>query len=158
MMSPATGPHWTRVAGVVVTGYGVASGRSYGADEQGTIARQIPHFQKLGLDLTAYHPATINVSIAPRELTIHSPEFIFRQVAWTEDHGPEDFSFSRCKLEVAATQYTAWLYYPHPETKPGHLHPPTLAEIISPFIGGIAPGSRIQLLLDPTEVRVSSEE
>lgn len=150
-----TNSHWVQVDGIVIRGYGAASGRSLGSEAEGTIAQQIPHFRELGLDLSDCYPATINVSIAPMEFTIHNPRYEFNGVAWTQDHAPEDFSFCQCRLRVRGAMYDALLYYPHPETKPGHFHPRSTAEIVSRYIGGITPGTNVSLFLDSTEVRIT---
>ena len=54
------------ISAVVVKGHGVASG--VGGDPrfpQGTLRIQFPIFSALGLDLSGYHPGTINLSISP---------------------------------------------------------------------------------------------
>lgn len=87
------------VEGVVVRGHGVASGLSPSTPYPGgTIALQLPHFAARGLDLSSIHPATINVDITPCRLSILRPAHTFRDVQWTNLHGPETFSFMRCWL------------------------------------------------------------
>ena len=55
-----------QATGVVVAGHGVASGRA--ADSPfaaGTIELQAPHFAALGLDLSPFVMATVNLDLAP---------------------------------------------------------------------------------------------
>lgn len=144
---------WLRVPGVVTTGYGVASGAD--GSEPGTVAVQIPHFQSRGLDLSACFAGTINVSIAPRRWAMIDARHTFREVAWSPDVPAETFSFSPCRIVTAEGEVEGYVYYPHPETKPDHFHPPTVVEVIAPFVKGIAPGSPVELLLDPAEVKAS---
>jgi hypothetical protein len=147
--------NWITIDGIVQQGYQVASGLATNSPyEQGTIALQIPVFQALGFDLSRFFPATLNVSITPTQFAMHQPEFTFRQVEWTDRHPPEDFSFSRCRLEFATIQYDGFVYYPHPETKRNHWQNSSLLEILAPQISGIAYGDRLALWLNPTEIHL----
>ena len=57
---------WQTVRARVVEGHRVASGRNGNPRfPGGTLRMQAPFFRELGLDLSAYHRGTINVSIAP---------------------------------------------------------------------------------------------
>ena len=49
------------------------------------------------------------------------------------------------------------IYYPHPETKPEHHQPPTVIEILAPFIEGLSLGNAVHLQLDSSEVEVRRE-
>jgi len=144
---------WLRVPGVVSTGYGVASGA--GGSGPGTVGAQIPHFTALGLDLSSCFAGTINVSIAPRQWAMIAARHTFEEVAWSPDVPAETFSFSPCRITTADEEVEGYVYYPHPETKPDHFHPPTVIEVIAPFIKTIAPGTPVQLLLNPAEVEIS---
>jgi hypothetical protein len=117
---------------------------------------QRPYFADRGFDLSAYYPATLNVSIRPATFRLQAPELTFRQIAWTDLHPPEDFSFSRCRLEFGGRWYDGWIYYPHPETKVRHFQDPSLVEIIAPFIPGIAYDSPVQLALKSAEVKLDA--
>ncbi len=144
-------PHWVKVTGIVVEGYKVASGMS-SPISKGTIVRQIPFFKQCGLDLSAFHPATLNISITPKILIVARPRHTFRWVKWLPDHRPEDFSFSPCRMRFGGHEHNAFIYYPHPETKLGHPHPPSIIEIIAPFIVGIENGASVDLYLNTEEV------
>jgi hypothetical protein len=146
---------WQSVAGTVQRGHQVASGL---ADDSpypaGTIALQRPHFAARGLDLSAYYPGTINVSIAPLCFAIDRPAYCFRQVQWTDRHPPEDFSFADCQLVVAGRRYAGLIYYPHPETKAQHFQNPAIVEILAPPIAGISYGMTLELGLNRQQIRL----
>lgn len=146
---------WQVVHGVVVEGYGVASGRSGSPYPRGTIEMQTPHFAERGLDLTPYYAATINVNIQPRTFFVTAPAHTFRNVRWSPEHEPEDFSFSACRVRVREHWVDGLVYYPHPETEIGHPHDPSTVEVLAPFIPGIEIGAVVDLALDGREISVS---
>jgi len=152
---PDDGPDWKEVRGVVVRGHRVASGLNPATPHPlGTIRLQIPHFARRGLDLTGWHPATINVSIAPRRFTLRAPCYTFRNVAWTSLHPGEDFSFCRCRVVYGGEAVAGWVYTPHPDTKPDHVQPPDVLEIITRYLDGLTYGVPLILRLPPTEITV----
>ena len=140
--------------GVVCEGYGVASGIRCAVFPGGTIAAQLPHFKERGLDLYHCFSGTLNVSVAPHVLTMVDPQFTFEAVEWSPGHPRETFSFSPCRLLFRARPAAGYIYYPHPETKPAHPHPPSLVEVLAPFIEGIAYGVGVALEVDQREVRI----
>jgi hypothetical protein len=148
------------LTGIVVPGYGVASGRS--ADSPypaGTIAMQAPLFRALGLDLDGYFLGTLNLSIAPNTFKPLNPDYCFDELQWAEGFPPETFSFYRCQiqsLEQNPTQpaINAWIYYPHPETKIGHFQPNSLLEIIAPLIAPLKYGDRLSLRLSSQQIQI----
>ena len=146
----------TVISGVIVAGYRVASGPSKDYP-YGTLEKQIPLFKQRGLNLERFHPGTINVSIAPATFEMVNPEYTFRQVAWTDLHPPEDFSFSRCTVRFKGGKYAGYVYYPHPETKKRHFESASLLEIISGFIPEIQYGERVELELNANEIRIQME-
>jgi len=141
------------VFGTVVEGHQVASGLSkqypYGSLEQ-----QKPFFKACGLDIDRFYLGTLNVSIAPLRFEMVRPAYTFRQIAWTDLHPPEDFSFSPCRVRFQGREYEGYVYYPHPETKIRHFQNPSLVEVITEKIPGIEYGTRIELALDPAAIRV----
>lgn len=156
-----TGVVWRRVAGRVNEGHKVASGRSAAKPyPAGTIALQIPFFRELGLDLSGYFPATLNISIAPYDFEMKAPEFAFRGVRWTELHPPEDFFFSRCRVIFRGTPRAGLVYYPDPATKARHFQPKSMLEVLTFPIEGICYGAEIELELNSAEIelRRSAEE
>ena len=134
-------------------GYRVASGPSKDYP-YGTLEKQIPLFKQRGLDLERFHYGTLNVSIAPLSFEMVKPAYTFRQVAWTDLHPPEDFSFSPCMVRFKGGEYPAYVYYPHPETKKRHFESASLMEIISVFIPEISYGDRVDLAVNEDEIHI----
>lgn len=136
----------------VVQGHRVASGSNGDARfPGGTIRMQTPHFASLGLDLTAFHPATLNVSIAPRFYQIVAPRLTFRAVKWHPTEPAEDFSFFDVKVTLPGNDPVSGLIYqPHPETKPEHFQKPDVLELLLPFLSAVSYGDAL-LLETPAE-------
>lgn len=146
---------WIEVEGTVIRGHGVASGSGKSSPyPEGTVKLQKPFFEALGLDLAGFHEGTLNVDIAPLRFRLVAPAHTFRRVEWTHLHPPEDFSFSRCRLIHGGQEVDGWIYTPHPETKADHFQPPTMLEVLAPFVPGIAYGDRVSLRLAAGEVEV----
>jgi hypothetical protein len=144
---------YTLVPGTVMEGYRVASGPSKDYP-YGTLEKQIPLFKQRGLDLERFYYGTLNVSIAPLSFEMVKPAYTFRQVAWTDLHPPEDFSFSPCTVWFKDRDYPAYVYYPHPETKKRHFESASLMEIISVFIPEISYGDRVDLAVNEDEIHI----
>lgn len=147
-----------RLSGRLVRGHQVASGAN--GDPKfpgGSIAMQIPHFRERGLDLSGYHPATLNISISPWRYLLLGAPWSFRQVAWHPTEPAEDFSFIPAAVRpVAGGDWVDGLvYHPHPETKPAHVQPPGLIEILAKqLIPGLVYGDGMELALSPEYVAV----
>ena len=136
-----------RVEGTVVRGHRVASGASDSSPyADGTIAMQSPIFRRLGIDLSPFYPATINVDISPLRYSILESAKRLDRVRWCDEHPPETFSFSDCTVVYLGVEYTAMIYYPHPETKVTHFQADTVLEILAPFIPGLDYGSLIAVV------------
>lgn len=135
------------VKGVVVAGYGVASGQSAGLP--GTILLQKPYFLARGLDLRHCFNGTINVDISPLEPIAVNGDYYFCDVKWHPEVNAENFSFVECWLWFNNKRYRGHVYYPHPETKPGHVQPDSVLEIMAPLIPDLVYGSPIRLELAP---------
>lgn len=144
------------VAGEVIQGHQVASG---GAEDSpypdGSIALQMPHFARLGLDLSDFYPGTLNVSIAPKSFELANADYRFEHLQWIDGFAPETFSFCRCNLIFAEVSRSALVYYPHPETKTQHFHNASLLEILAPKIDGIAYGDKVSLELNSNQFILS---
>lgn len=144
---------WIVVSGIIVEGHRVASQPSkdypYAALE-----KQKPYFKERGLDLEPYFLGTLNVSIARLSFELVNPEVTFPLVAWTDLHPPETFSFSPCKVRFLGIEYEGMVYYPHPETKIRHFQDPSLIEVLAEFIPGIGYGSKVELLLNPEQIKI----
>jgi len=143
------------INGKLIQGHQVASGTSPTSPyPQGTIATQMPFFQKLGLDLTEYFQGTLNVDISPYTCKVKNPQLTFRQVNWTQFHPPEDFSFSPCQVLYNDASYEGWVYYPYPETKIRHFHNPSVMELIAVPIPHIKYGDLLQIVINPLEIEI----
>jgi hypothetical protein len=147
---------WTSVPGVLVKGYGVASGPSQDYP-YGTLERQIPIFRERGLDLSAYFLGTLNIDIRPATFDLVKPEFTFRDVRWTDLHPPEHFSFSRCKVVHQTATHDGWIYYPHPETKRRNFQNRSLIEVIAAFIARLNYGDPLEILLNPDRIALGQD-
>ena len=155
--SPESGLFWW--AGRLVEGHGVASGRA--ADSPypaGTIALQTPFFRAHGLDLSPYQPATLNLDFGAGCWQLRDPDHCLPHLRWTDRHPPETFSFWRCRLRLLAEpgaagamvppssatvlgEWSALIYYPHPETKRAHHHSPSRLEVLAPPLGSLRLGA-----------------
>ncbi|MEM8830609.1 MAG: hypothetical protein AAGE96_14805 [Cyanobacteria bacterium P01_G01_bin.19] len=143
----------TKISGIVRPGHQVASGMAKDSPYAfGTLKMQLPHFQKLGLDLSDYFLGTLNISIAPHKFKIKNPQYTFPLVKWHPDYQPETFSFSPCQLTFRETVYRGLIYYPHPETKIGHFQSDSIIEVISYPISEIKYGDAVKLRVDSSEV------
>lgn len=138
----------SRLIGRIVSGHGVASGRSDGSPyPAGTIAMQTPVFRQAGLDLSDCWPGTINLSFAPLELRLKDPDHCFPHLRWTDLHPPETFSFWRVDLIAEnGQQACGWVYRPHPETKQRHWQSSSTLELLAPRLNGVKPNSRMEIV------------
>lgn len=148
---------WITIPGVVTKGYGVASGSDSTRFPGGTIRAQLPHFLARGVDISPYYPGTLNIDIAPRRFTIIRPSHTLTDVSWWPGVPAETFSFSQCRILLPTGPIDGMVYYPHPETKPEHHQPPTVIEILVPFIEGLSLGSTVHLQLNSSQVEVHRE-
>lgn len=139
----------------IVPGHRVASGLN--GDPRfpgGTIRMQQPHFARLGLDLTAFHPATLNVSIAPCFYQIVAPRLTFRSVKWHPTEPAEDFSFFDARVTLPGSDPVYGLIYqPHPETKPEHFQKPDVLELLLPFLSAVSYGDALLLKTPAGQMR-----
>ena len=142
-----------QISGMLVQGHQVAS-RPSKEYPYGTLEKQKPYFQQLGLDLSDCFNGTLNVSIAPLTFNIISAQYTFELVNWTDLHPPETFSFSHCKVIFISEEYSGWVYYPHPETKKSHFQEPSVLEIVTQKISGIQYGDTLRLELNPDEIDI----
>ena len=149
---------WVRVEGIVTRGHGVASGSNPDTPyPTGTLEAQLPLFRERGLDLTKFYPGTLNVSIIPLRFAVTRPSYRFEYVEWSKAHPPETFSFSPCQVEFDGEHHEAWLYYPHPETKARHFQSGSTMEIISHWIEGVGPGTRLEIDVDSEEIVIVND-
>lgn len=133
------------IPGILLKGYGVASGQGNTPYSEGSIGLQAPFFKELGLDIGGFFFGTLNIDIHPLTFEVTKPDFHFPQVKWTERHPPEDFSFVRGHISFQGIQHPALLYYPSPKTKNAHHHTASTMEILAPFIDEISTNSTVEL-------------
>lgn len=147
---------WQAFSATIVTGHQVASGNN--RDPRfpgGTIRMQLPHFHMRGLDLSAFHPGTINVSIAPLTYQVLKAAKTLRDVKWHPTEPAEDFSFFDVEaLTDKRPPVRGYIYYPHPETKPTHFQKPDVLELLLPFIDGLEYGTSLHLRTRESQIRV----
>jgi hypothetical protein len=142
----------------LVAGHGIASGQAAASPyPAGSIALQTPFFLAAGVDLAPYFAGTLNLRARQGEWRLLEPDHLVEQLRWTDRHPPETFSFWRCRLRRPTPSPTwedwpALIYHPHPETKARHFQPPDLLEVLAPWIPGLAPGSELELGVDPERV------
>jgi len=131
-----------------IPGHGVASGMS--KDPRfpgGTLAMQSPFFQTAGLDLSDFHPGTLNLLLLGRLIKLLNPKHSFSKVKWSANYPAENFSFFPCELKIPMSEpsFPALLYWPHPSTKPEFHQPEGSYEFLAPFIDGLNHGDIIHL-------------
>lgn len=107
---------------------------------------QLPHFLRLGLDLSHLYPGTLNVSIAPKRYRVVRPCYSFPALKWHPVEPAEDFSFFDARLLLPdQPAVEGFIYYPHPETKPEHFQSPDVLELLFPRVEGLDYGMEILL-------------
>lgn len=117
---------------------------------------QVPHFARLGLDLSTYHRGTLNLDISPFSYRPLKPRRTFEQVQWHPVEPAETFSFFDAQLLHAGKTHEVLIYLPHPETKPEHFQAPTTLEILAPWIDGLGYETVIQLAIDPAQMMLTA--
>jgi hypothetical protein len=147
---------------VLTRGHRIASGLAGDPRfPKGTLALQLPLFKARGLDLLAlgFHPATLNLSIAPLTWEPRRPKLTLRGVHWTDRFPPEDFSFFDCRLApaVGPASVQGLVYYPHPETKPDHFQDPTIIEVFAPKFETISYGETLGIELPPDQISIRDQ-
>lgn len=135
---------WT--AGIVIAGYGVASGRDKDSGyPEGTIALQKPYFLEKGVDLSLFYPGTLNVDLSP--LAPIPGNAIFDGVLRWHSDIEERFLLVPIQIRIKEKTYAGLWYYPHPDTKPAHFQKKTVVELLLPWIDGIGEGEVVQVKL-----------
>ncbi|PWL38837.1 hypothetical protein DKG77_11385 [Flagellimonas aquimarina] len=137
----------------VIPGYGAASGKKEDPRYPGgTILMQTPYFKRLGLDLSTYHPGTLNVDISPFSYSIRKPKFFFNQIKWTNHIPPENFYFFDIIVEYKKVKYEGLIYMPDPKTKTEHKQSKTTLELILPKIDGIMYDDVLGIKIDQQQI------
>ena len=133
--------------GVIVQGHRVASGLNGNPRfPGGTLRMQLPFFAQLGLDLSVYHPGTLNVSIAPLSCRVIKARLTFRNLKWHPTEPAEDFSFFDVTVHRdGAAPVAGLIYFPHPDTKPAHFQRAGVLELLLPWTEGFNYGAPIRM-------------
>lgn len=147
---------WQSIKCELIAGHQVASGKATDSPyPAGSIVLQMPFFKNLGLDLSGFYPATLNLSIQPKRFEWLKPDFKFEQVKWIEGFPEETFWLAKCVIIFNNQEYPGWIYYPLPETKTQHYHSDQVLEIISMRIPGIQYGDKILLQYHPDKIYIT---
>lgn len=147
---------WIVARGIVTQGHGVASGQARNPRfPQGTLKLQKPLFKAQGFSLEGYFLGTINLSISPRRYRVKQPKATFKNVDWSSDSPPEDFSFFDCRVLLdAGKKQPGLIYYPHPETKPEHFQSPDILEVLTDFIQDLSYGDELTLEINGEQMEI----
>lgn len=142
------------IPATIVQGHRVASGLNGNPRfPGGTVRMQLPFFEALGLDLNAFYPGTLNVSIAPLSYRFVTPRYTFRDLKWHPEDPAEDFSFIDVVVHRGeASPVSGWIYFPHPETKPTHFQKSDVLELLLPWTEGLDYGTQIELEVPPEQM------
>lgn len=151
--------NWQSFSARVVPGHRVASGQNGNPRfPGGTLRMQGPYFKALGLDLGAYHPGTLNVSIAPCRYRVVRPRHTFHQVKWHPTEPAEDFSFFDVRLILPdGIRVSGLVYFPHPDTKPEHFQQPDVLEILLPFVEAVDYGAELAFEIPRDQMVIGCE-
>lgn len=145
----------------VKAGHGVASGRSTTDTRfpRGTIRLQEPFFKEKGFDFQAYFGGdfvrgTLNLSLSPRRFTIESPEYVLKDVKWTDLLPAENFFLSPAEIHFQGRAFKALIYIPDPATKPDHFQAPDIIEVIAESVPNLDYGDEVELAYNPEAIKV----
>lgn len=146
------------IPAIIVQGHRVASGLNGNPRfPGGTLRMQLPFFRELGLDLSAYHLGTLNVSITPLSYRVMNPKWTFRALKWHPTEPAEDFSFFDVIVHREdKPSISGLIYFPHPETKPEHFQKPEVLELLLPWMEGLTYGQKIWLEAPAEQMRIES--
>jgi hypothetical protein len=149
---------WQTFTARVIQGHRVASGLNGNPHfPGGTLRMQAPFFRKLGVDLAAFHPGTVNVSIAPHRYRPGRARHTFRDVKWHPTEPAEDFSFFDLRLiRAGLSPLAGFIYYPHPDTKPTHFQQLDVLELLLPFVEGMHYGMELTLETPADQLSIES--
>jgi hypothetical protein len=147
--------------GRLISGHGVASGQSTkdARFPEGTISLQERVFRERGFDLPSYFKGpfvrgTLNIRFAEGVVAIRRPDFVFRDVSWTEFFPPENFFLSQCVVKFASREFRGLIYIPDPATKPDHFQDAQTVEVIAETIPGLKYGDTLEVIFDSDAVDI----
>ncbi len=126
----------------------------------GTIRPQLPFFRAALPIFDSYFdapvfPATLNLAVDGCAIRIGKPTHFLPDIKWTDRFPPESFYLSPCAIIVADRRYRGLLYIPDAATKPDHVQPANVVEVLSAHIPALRYGDAVQLVyaLDAIEIR-----
>lgn len=147
---------WQTFTARVLQGHRVASGMNRNPRfPGGTLKMQAPFFRELGVDIDAFHPGTINISLTPLRYRVKQPRHTFRNLRWHPVEPAEDFSFFDLRLlRDGQPDLPGLIYFPHPETKPEHFQQPDVLELLLPHVDGMHYGMELTLAVPVEQMAV----
>ena len=141
--------------GTIIAGHGAASGQ--GNDPRypkGTLHLQIPHFEALGIDISAFHQGTLNVDLGDKSVYPVNPKYKAMGIQWSSYIPPENFFFFDVRVRFEGQSYKGLIYMPDPATKTDHFQDPSMLELLLPEIPGIESGKSISLEVEDAQIRI----
>lgn len=155
---------WGTASGEIARGHRVASGASGDPRfPEGTIAAQLPLLRCAIPDLDTYlhGPAfagTINVRFGGARVRLRRPELFVPELRWTAHFPPESFHLSRAVLTVEdRPPLPVFLYIPDPATKPDHIQPDSIVELLAAFAPGLGYGMSVTLRYATAALSIAEE-
>ncbi len=137
--------------GVIHRGHGVASGRTEDVRfPKGTLAMQIPYFERTGLNLSEFFSGTLNILFKDYQFQLGQPSYSFPSVKWSPDLPAENFSFYSCNIQLGKDEAVckSLVYWPHPSTKPEFVQDSRVLEVLAPYLSGVQYGREIIVSAD----------
>lgn len=150
----------TTIQGIVVEGHGIASGKNEFHGIGSTIKAQYVAFKERGFDMEAHdlYYGTINLDISPYTYEFKNSLHTFENVKWYPTQPAETFSLFNCILHTPSGDVEAFIYHPHPETKPIEFLGHNMLEILAPRVAGIQYGQSLKVTVKPEQVAFTLDE
>jgi hypothetical protein len=145
---------FTWLEGPVLRGHGIASGARGCQELGGSIHAQKPFFRAAGIELGHLHDGTLNVGISPRSFTPVSPAFTITGMKWHPEWPAETFFLFDARIRHGGEEFSGYVYYPDPGTKPSAFLGHDMLEILAPYLSGIGYGDRLDIGIDPSQMDI----
>jgi len=132
----------------IVPGHQIASGQAKNSPyPKGSIELQAPYFEKLGLNLSAFYFATLNLQLSVAKINWQRFDYEFDDVLWLEKFPAECFAFIHCQLEINQQTTKALVYHVKQESKIDHFQPDNVVEVLAPKLDGVSYGQQGTLII-----------